>query len=78
MPARNSPGIRQRAAPDRRKGTISLKIELEAGQIDWLVAFGYLRQVERKDLQEVRAALRWFLAQTLKGDATSGNSRVKN
>ena len=72
----SSPGDRVRAALARRGGTIPLKIELEISQVDWLVAFGYLRQVERGDLKRVRAALYWFLDRTLKGDVTSSKSKM--
>ena len=72
----SSPGDRERAAPARCGGTIPLKIELEISQVDWLVAFGYLRQVERGDLKRVRAALYWFLDRTLKGDVTSSKSKM--
>ena len=78
MAARSNPASRRRAAANKRGGTVPLKIELEASQIDWLVTFGYLRQIERKDAKQVRAALRWFLDHTLKGEVTSSHSKVKN
>ena len=73
-----SPKKHERAAPDGREQTVQLKIELETSKVDGLVALGYLRQVEREDPKQIRAALYWLLDRTLKSNVTSIHTKLND